>query len=708
MYSKEIADRIYKLLTNNPDKLYRLKDISVEIHAKKHEYRMVKDTLSGMANDGRILRENRMFSVKKEPRKPGNRKGSTQQKSDGKMMEGWFDAGSLARDHSFAFVITDNGDVFIDVEDTMNAFHKDKVLVETRYRRGKRLYGTVVKIIERARTQIVGDIQRTGNGWVLQPDDPKIHRTFRIQDPKDLEEGKKAVLDVTDWGDRVKSRQPAGKIKEILGDSGNPETEILAVIRRYGLPMSFPDDVLQQAEELVEDFRDVAHRQDYRELNTITIDPASAKDYDDAISLEKLPNGWRLYVHIADVAHYVPIGSPVYNEATRRGNSFYFPRRVIPMLPEKLSNRVCSLRPQEDKMTVTVVTDFDVDARILKQQVYESVICSDARLTYEEVDDLFDGKTIDLSDELSEMILDMRTLSRILSKNRDEKGCLYFDLPEVEFVYDAEGYLAKLERSSETESHKVIENFMLIANEYVAEKLTKAARTTMYRIHEDPEEDSVRKVLSLIKVYGFKAKFHKNLNRTLQGVLTGIEDKDFHRVFDRMILRSLKKAKYTIDHKGHFGLAIRTYTHFTSPIRRICDTIVHHQLKMHVFQTEGGKYKQKELEQLSAVASEQEILADEAEREVNRVSKLQFMKKHVGDEYMGIIIAINRNNIIVELDDMPVIGVIPVTSIQGNFELYEEYMRMVDAGTGKSLKLMDRKKVRLERVTDDIYFTLME
>ncbi len=709
MYNKEIADKIEKLLSENQNKLFRIKEIAGLIKTGKHQYRLLKDTLAAMAAEGRIIRQDKMFSGKKTIHKSRKLKTASKPKAPGgKMIEGWFDAGSLARDHSFAFVISGEGDIFVDVEDTLNAFHKDKVLVETRYRRGKRMYGTVVKILERARKQIVGDIQKAGGNWILQPDDPKIHRTFRVLDPNGLEERKKAVLEVTDWGDRVKSRTPAGKITEILGESGSPEIEILAVIRRFDLPMSFPDAVIEQVEAITEDFSDIAHRQDFRNLPTITIDPASAKDYDDAISLVNTPGGWRLCVHIADVAHYVPIGSPVYIEAAMRGNSFYFPRRVIPMLPEKLSNRMCSLRPQEDKMTVTVVTDFDSDGRILKQQAFESVINSDARLTYEEVDELFDGREIDLSGDLCDMILEMRKLSRVLSKNRDEKGCLYFDLPEVEFVYDAEGYLKKLERSSETESHKVIENFMLIANEHVAEILTKAAKKTMYRIHEDPEEDAVRRVLSLIKVYGFKAKFHKNLNKTLQNVLSGIENKDFHRVFDRMILRSLKKAKYTIEHKGHFGLAIKTYTHFTSPIRRLCDLVVHHQLKQHVFTTAGGNFRQKEIERLANVASEREILADESEREVNRVSKLQFMKKHVGDEYEGIIIAVNRTNIIIELDDMPVIGVVPVTQLQGNFRLYEEYMRLIDENSGRSLKLMDRMKVRLERVTDDIYFTILE
>ncbi len=712
MYNNEIAQKVLALLSNNPDKMFHLRDIASLIHTKKHQYRVLKDTLASLANDGRITRQNKLFSAarKKEtpeksrwnaPRDEENRKSP----KDGKVLEGWLDAGSLARDHSFAFVITDEGDVFVDVEDTMNAFHKDKVLVEAKYRRGKRLYGTITKIVERQRKQIVGDIQRLGKKWILQPDDPKIHMPFNIQDPENLSEGKKAVLDVQDWGDRVKSRKPSGKISEILGESGNPEIEILAVIRRYELPLEFPPQVLEQLEGIEEDFSDISSRKDFRAIKTITIDPASAKDYDDAISLEVTSYGWKLYVHIADVAHYIPIASPLFQEALQRGNSYYFPRRVIPMIPEKLSNRICSLRPNEDKMTMTVVTEFDNRGHILNQEAYESVIKSDARLTYEEVDDLYEGKEIDLSKELGDMILEMRKLSRVLSANRDAKGCLYFDLPEVEFVYDNEGYLKKLERSSETESHKVIENFMLVANEYVAGILTQKANNTMYRIHEDPEEDSVRQVISLIKVYGLKAKFHKNLNRTLQNVLSGIEDRDFHRVFDRMILRSLKKAKYTTEHKGHFGLAIPTYTHFTSPIRRLCDLIVHHQMKMHVFKGGKAKFRKNDLKKYADVASDREILADESEREVNRVSKLHFMKKHVGEEYSAIVIAVNRNNIIVELDDMPVIGVIPIAEMNGNFRLYEQYMRLIDEVAGRTVMLMDRMTVRLDKVTDDIYFS---
>ncbi|MDY6914893.1 MAG: ribonuclease catalytic domain-containing protein, partial [Candidatus Cloacimonadota bacterium] len=260
-----------------------------------------------------------------------------------------------------------------------------------------------------------------------------------------------------------------------------------------------------------------------------------------------------------------------------RGNSYYFPQKVIPMLPEKISNKLCSLRPYEDKLTLTVKTVFDNNFQIKKQEVTESIIRSDARFSYEEIDKLFDGHDIDIEPELVEMLNNMRKLSKKLSKQRVKEGYLNFNLPDTEYLFDDEGNIVHLKRSKETDSHKLIENFMLVANEFIAKKLSH--KPTIYRVHEDPDEDRLYDLQNLLKFYRIKMKLNEDLNATLQAALNKMPNQKYHRVFDRMILRSMKKAHYDTKNNGHFGLAMQNYTHFTSPIRRLCDLVIHHQIK---------------------------------------------------------------------------------------------------------------------------------
>lgn len=689
MYDKKLANRVKKLLEQNRHKRYKIKDIGKSLNVGKHKYRDLVDTLFGLVKDEEIKLQNRKYTSKASKR--------------GKVIEGVFDARSLAKDRSFAFVNCKEFDVFVSSEDTMNAFHNDKVLVEIKYnQRGKR-YGTVIRIIERATDTFVGTIEEYRGKYYLIPDNTKIHTNFMVTEPTELKSGYKAVLKITNWGSPSLNKFPGGKITEILGKAGEPEIEILSVIKQYDLPLEFPDDVLAESALISEEISEYSERKDLRELLTITIDPASAKDYDDAISLEKIDNGWQLYVHIADVAHYIETDTLIFQEAIERGNSFYFPGQVIPMLPQRLSNKICSLRPYEDKLTLTVITAYDEAFNIRGQSVCESIICSNARLTYDEVDELFETDNSSLPSDVSTMLYDLRKLSRALTARRIKDGYLRFDLPETDYVFDEDGHVTDLRRTRETESHEIIENTMLVANQYVANRLSKSE--TMYRIHEKPDDIGIENIQVLADNFDLKFEYNKKFNYTLQTLLDSMPE-EYHRVFDRMILRNLKRARYDTENKGHFGLAMNNYTHFTSPIRRLCDLIIHHQIKAMLHQSDSP-FDQKTLDSYAEQATERELLADETEWEVDRKNKIKFMKKRIGNEYSGIIVNAHSSAIFVELDKYPVVGIIDIASLKDDYYVFnEKTMSFTGKRRKKKFRLADKVKVLVSRVDDDIYLQL--
>jgi ribonuclease R len=564
MYDKKIAYTVKKILEDTPHNKYKIKELAQAIGIRKHKYKDLIDTLFGLGKNGEINQKNRKYYA--------NKTKSSQHST------GVFDATTLARNKSFAFVKAEPEDIFISSEDTMNTYHNDTVEVEVGYQRNGKKYGIITKVVKRANKKIIGTFQEYHGKNYIIPDNSRIHTNFTVNDSSTARTGEKVVLEVTNWGSREYVKLPAGNVIDVLGITGNPDVEVLSVIMQYDLPLEFPQNVLNELDDLSDEISDavISKRKDLRNLLTFTIDPASAKDFDDAISLVKNENGYLLYVHIADVAHYIDTRSELFKEAAKRGNSYYFPKRVIPMLPEKISNKICSLRPFEDKLTLTVQTKFNTDFKVLSQSVYESVICSNARFSYEEIDEFFDKKK-EIEPEIAETLKNMQKLSVSLTKNRVKCGYLRLNIPETIFVFDDEGHVIDLERSMETDSHKMIENFMLVANEYIAKELSKGK--TIYRIHEKPDEERLIKLKEEITSYNIKMEMHQNLNIVLQNLLNSLPDENFHRVFDRKILRSMKKAKYSVENLGHFGLAMRYYTHFTSPIRRISDLIIHHQIK---------------------------------------------------------------------------------------------------------------------------------
>jgi ribonuclease R len=730
-----IKTEILEFLVSKYDKAYTITQITAHLGLKKDNRPEIQKILNELFKDGYIMKISKRYSAIPEkfnlPITNENQEtivinNETNINIEESLLEnkpvekvvGTFDATSLAKNYSYAFVICDEGkDVFISSEDTLNAYHGDTVEVEIQRYRNEKRYGIITKIIERKREKFIGIVDTVRKKQYFKSDNKKIHTMFDVISDKKIEPNFKVVVEIINWGLRQKNKLPVCKVVEVLGEAGNPEVELLAVIRDFDLPLEFPEDVIEEASSFADITEEIkagnfsAKRLDLRDLYTITIDPASAKDFDDAISIIEEDENLILFVHIADVAHYIKLGSRLFEEAVNRGNSYYFPKKVIPMLPEILSNKLCSLRPDEEKYTITVKTTFDNKGKIKAQEIFETITRSNVRLAYEEVDDYFEGKNTEFTDELISQIELMRKLSKFLSLNRTQRGYLKFDLPEVNYIFDDEGNIANIERSKETESHMLIENFMLIANEYVAKLLTRKTKATIYRIHEEPDERDLNRIKDILKVHEIFFKVEHQLNKTWQNVIEALPDEKYHRVFDRMILRSMKKAKYSTNKVKHFGLGLETYTHFTSPIRRLCDLLVHMQLKQSIFKNSISepdsnlKLNPEKMFELAGIATERESIADESERSMESKLLINFMKDKLGTKYKALIVHMNSNNIFIELNDIPVRGVIKLNQVKDDYyEFDERYMLIKGKRNGRIYRLCDYLDVILSSVDDDILF----
>lgn len=713
MKEQELDKLILDLIAKSGIKGLTFGELKQSIGNTRKEKAHLSETLNKLMLDGTIYKELKRYKAKEKKSEPrvNIQESSNHAKQDyhPSFIEGKFDATPLSRDRSFAFVRTEEKDYFIDSEECLNAFHNDTVLIDVLNKDSYNERAIVKRILKRANEEFTGTVARLQNRWIFIPSNPKIHKWFNISEIGEAKPDYIVVLKVENWGDPLSGKPPIGKIIEVLGESGDPEVELMAVIRQYNLSLQFPDEVLAELNTLKPQITpyDTEKRRDLRELFTFTIDPISAKDFDDAISIEKNNQGFRLYVHIADVANYVPINSETFKEAANRGNSFYFPKKVIPMLPEILSNSVCSLRPNEDKLCLTVESTFDNEGRIQKQNIYESIIRSDARLSYEEVDAVFENRPSSLSPMLIKALDNARQLSALLTKHRLKQGYIFFDLPEIEYQYDEEGFINKLDLSQETESHKLIENFMLVANEFVATSLTMKNKGSLYRIHEDPDKQKIERMAETLFHYGILYLEKETLNKSVQNLLYSLPDKEYHKVFDRIILRSLKKAKYSTEHIRHFGLSIENYTHFTSPIRRLCDLVIHHLCKIHLIGSSKESISKEQLKHWASVAFQQELSADNAERDIERVYRIAFMKDKINESFTGCIISTNSSSAIVLLNEIPITAVLTKDQFgPGIWEYREQEMRFINKRNGKVLQLMDQLKVNILEVSDDVYLML--
>jgi len=596
--------------------------------------------------------------------------------------------------------------VFISSRSMGGAMNGDIVAVEiVKEGREGRKEGRIVSVVERAVKRLVGRVEKSKGQCFVVPEDKRIRYDVILShsDCKKVENGDYVVVEITSYPSET--RGPVGKVVENLGKSG-PKFDIELIIRKFDLPTEFPEEALKEAEKIPDEVReeDVKGRVDLREQLCFTIDGENARDFDDAVAIEELPNGhYKLFVHIADVSHYVKPGSALDREAYKRGTSVYFPDRCIPMLPERLSNGICSLNPNVDRLTFTCEMEINKKGIVVDYKIYESVIRSKARLTYEIAQRIIDGdeEAISLFPEVKEPLKKMYELAKILNRKRYKRGSIDFDLPEPVVVLNAQGEPIDIYKAERLWSHRLIEEFMIAANETVAEYMFWTDYPSIYRIHESPDREKLREFLNFVRSLGIKAPAVKNdvQPKLLQKILEQVEGKPEEKLINYLMLRTMARAKYSPDNVGHFGLASTHYTHFTSPIRRYADLELHRLVKMAlkgVFKPESIPAWEEKLEIVCKHVTERSILADEAERDVIELKKLQYAENHIGEVFEAVITGVSERGLYVETIEQLISGFIHVSALKNDYYMCipGQYC-LVGERSGTVFRLGDRVLVKL-------------
>ena len=615
-------------------------------------------------------------------------------------------------------------DLYIPESGVNGAFHQDQVQVELlKGQGGRRQEARIVKILSHGLTKVVGTYQKSKSFGFVIPDLEKISTDIYIpaEGSKGAVTGHKVVVELTDYGDD--KHKPEGRITEILGHVNDPGVDILSIVKGYDLPVEFEEKLLNQAERVGKPVSeaDMAGRRDLRSLQMVTIDGEDAKDLDDAVSLTREGENYCLGVHIADVSNYVQENSALDREALNRGTSVYLVDRVIPMLPHTLSNGICSLNQGEDRLALSCLMKVNKKGEVISYEIAETVICVDRRMSYTAVRKILeegDPELIQEYEELVPMFQDMQELAAILRKKRRQRGSIDFDFPESKIILDQKGNPVSIEPYERNVATDLIEDFMLLANETVAQHFYWLEVPFLYRTHETPDTEKIEKLATFIHNFGYHIKIktsdHEVHPKEIQKLLASIEGTEEEALIARLALRSMKQAKYSVECTGHFGLACACYCHFTSPIRRYPDLQIHRiikeQLRGRLMEKRIDHYKEI-LPEVARQTSRLERRADEAERETDKLKKAQYMKHHIGETLEGIISGITAWGIYVELPNT-VEGMIHVARLTGDYYYYkEETFEMVGRDTGRCFKLGQRLKVfvdSVDMVSKSVDFLLAE
>ena len=734
--SKKDMDRRKKfILELMGDPIYqpmRLREISSLLRLSKEEKRELYDVLDELCEEGKVSvdrkgryekvkgkwkkkKDDRYYDDRREEygseygrkKKDKNKKDKNKKEQpEGIQAEGTF----IGHPKGFGFVEIEgqDEDIFIPESDTGTAMHQDKVRIIIRddKKEGKRQEGVVVKVLERGMPEIVGTYQLNRDFGFVISDNPKFSKDIFIprKEAAGIKNGDKVIAVITDYGSGNKN--PEGKIKENLGNIRTPGTDILAIVKSFGIPSEFPEKVMKQAQRVPDHVLDADRdgRLDLRHLQTVTIDGEDAKDLDDAISLTKEGAIYHLGVHIADVSNYLQYNSALDREALKRGTSVYLADRVVPMLPERLSNGICSLNQGEDRLALSCLMDINEKGKVVSHQIAETVINVNERMCYTDVKNILEDTDEEAKkryDALIPMFFMMKELSGILRNSRHHRGSIDFDFPESKIILNAAGKAIDVKPYEANVATKIIEDFMLMANETVAQEYCTEEIPFVYRTHDNPDPEKVESLLTLLHNQGVKIQKAKEeiTPKEIQQIIESIEGLPNEAMISRLVLRSMKQAKYTTECSGHFGLAAKYYCHFTSPIRRYPDLQIHRIIKDNLrgrLMREGRTEHYAEiLDEVARQSSVCERRADEAERESDKLKKAEYMSYHLGEEFEGIISGVTGWGLYVELPNT-VEGLVHVNTLRDDYYVFDqESYELRGEMTKKVYKLGDKVRVRV-------------
>ena len=691
MADRRAADALQKqvlsLLEKNPDKAYRAKEISRALDVTNQgRYQTLLEVVDGL----------------RDQRKVASVKGGRVQHASAK--RGGEAEGILSvSPQGFGFVMDDEGtEYFLRVRRMGTALHGDRVRValaaETKNRPAdQKREAEVIEVVERRLTQTVGSFSTTGkSGWVV-PDDKRVtHDVYVARDAwNGATPGDKVVVSIDDWRDPKAA--PEGTILSVIGKTGEPGVDVLALALAHGAPSDFPKEVEAAADKIKAGItkKEIARRLDLRDLPVFTIDPADAKDFDDAIHTRELGGGMmEIGVHIADVSHYVAEGGPIDQEAYDRATSTYLVDRVIPMLPEVLSNGVCSLRPHEDKLAYSCIMTIDGGGNVHTWDIRETVIHSKHRFTYEDAQAVIDGADHELKDE----VLRAAELARTLTQKRMSEGAIDFDVPEVRIRLDAQGQPVDVYEKERQEANRLIEEFMLLANRSVAIEAETREVPFLYRIHDKPDRERIKALADYVKTFGYTLP-HKEgavVRSELNSLLTEVKGSPEAPVIEQAAIRSMSKAVYSPDNIGHYGLGFEHYGHFTSPIRRYPDLIDHRILKRMQDQAPGKLPTHDTLEEQAEHCSAREKQATEAERESIKLKQVEYAAAHLGDEFDGVVVGVTRFGVFVQMSKLLVEGLVHVRGMDGYWEYDERRYVLANRDQGLRIRVGDQCRVKIE------------
>ncbi len=756
---KDFAAEVLAFLEAHPDQSYKARDLANKMGVGNREYQGFKRLVKALAEEEKVAR----FK--------GNRYGMIRKAT---LVEGVLHV--KTQGYGFLRRKDEGEDIFVSEKNMASALHGDRVKVSIWAQPvGKLAEGRVIEIIERGHSRIVGTFQEARRFNYVVPDELKISRDILVQeeDRSFARAGQKVVVEITRWSDG--RRMPEGKVVEVLGDARDRGVDILSVIHSLNLPGEFPKKVEEESEKIPDTLTDslLEGRLDLRDKMVFTIDPVDAKDFDDAVSLEKKKDGrFVLGVHIADVSRYVAASSAVDREALKRGTSIYMVDRVIPMLPERLSNHICSLKPGVDRLTYSVIMELSPEGEVEDVAFRESVIRSRFRMTYEEVQGIINqeegkagasgGKHKQSRSHASELksggrsgsastgkkhghmalpgtghagqsgagdgkypgdlvntLMEMIAFSRTLKKRWHEQGSIDFSAPEVEVIFDKKGWVEDIRLKEPLESYRLIETFMLMANRCVAEHIHFLRGSTggkyhfVYRVHEKPDQKKLSQFVPFVQALGYTFQPGKKVRpRLFQDLLKQVEGTPHEVLVEELAIRTMMKAMYSTQNAGHFGLAFKHYTHFTSPIRRYPDLIVHRLLKAYTSGHTDPPKLAAGLNEICEISSEREIVAQEAERESMKAKKVEFMESRIGEEFDGVISGVMDFGIFVEIPRFLIEGLVHVNDLADDYYIHDEKQYCLKGqNTGKTYRLGDQVRIRVARVLREMRkldFTLVE